>query len=314
MNNSRPNRCSAFMATLACLAAPSLAFDADGTCFEDERNAGLCFVSPNGFTVEAVTGANGEFPIIDADGNSVFSYYVTGPDSDGQGCQDISHADILLPECGDNPLVVVDSMPESETPSDGDQSCGFGVGDNESFVLKWNRGVSCGSSEVFTVVIAGVVDAEPTSFLLKEADRCNVATILGPSCSTGPFTYCESTMNSSGNFGRVGWSGSLSISDNNFVVSATGLPPGKPGYFFFGTSRVQVPFGDGFRCLGGSVARFRKIGVNATGGASVQLDFTLPPLDQIEPGVPYYFQLYFRDGAGGAGFNTTDALCVSFVP
>ncbi len=299
---------------LACLFSPALALS-DGVCSDDDRRDGLCFVSANGFVVEALTGDRGEFPVIDTDGNSLFAYRITGPGPIGSACHDVSHADLLLPACADGGLVVLDSVPSGGVPSNGDPSCGFGVDDPDSHVFKWDHEVACDGSATFSVLLEGRVDAALTSFLLKAATNCDVDMILGPACPGNPFVYCDSGPNSSGETGRIDWGGSLSISDNNFFLTATGLPPGHPGYFFFGTTRVQVPFGNGFRCIGGDVTRYRKIDIAVTGGTSQQFDFTLPPLDQIVPGVQYYFQLYYRDAAAGAaGFNTTDALCVAFLP
>ena len=299
------------------IAAPS--FAGDGLCTAEEQTDGLCFVSPGGFVVEALTGTNGEFPVIDDMGNSVFAYQITGPGANGGSCagvHDISHGDILVPNCDNGTLHILDSSPNGERLSNGhgDPSCGFGTGDLGHDVFKWDHGVSCNGSEIFYVVLAGQVSAAPTSFLLKAATDCDVATILGPDCAN-PFVYCVGNPNSVGDGGHIGSTGSISIADNNFRLSGTGLPPNQPGYFFFGTEQNNLPFGDGVRCIGGDVGRLRKIAIEVTGTTFLQFDFTVSPFDTIQPGIPYYFQLYYRDPAAGAsGFNTTDALCVTFAP
>ncbi|MFT4538167.1 MAG: hypothetical protein ACI841_001648 [Planctomycetota bacterium] len=307
------------LSVIGSLAAfiPSFALGADGVCDANEAADSLCFVSPSGFVVEAVTGPNGEFPIINDNGDSVFSYSFTGPGASGGSCQgvhDISHADILLPSCADSPLTILDSNPVGEFLPGGDPSCGFGENDDQTDVFKWDVGVSCNGSDVFSIVIAGNVEAEPTSFLLKAAGNCDTATILGPACSNVT-RYCTGNVNSTGVGGQIDFDGSVSISENNFHLSGAGLPPEQPGFFFFGTTQIDMPFGDGQRCIGGDVTRLRKIAIEVTGTTTQQFDLTLPPLDIIMAGDSYYFQLYYRDPAAGlSGFNTTDALCISFTP
>jgi hypothetical protein len=130
-----------------------------------------------------------------------------------------------------------------------------------------------------------------------------------------PYVYCESLPNSTGAPAGIGAEGNPSISENDFYVTATGLPPNQPGWFFFGTQEQDTPFGNGVRCIGGTISRLRKIAIEITGEADVQLDFTFPPLDTIVPGVPYYFQLWYRDPmGGGANYSTSDALRVIFAP
>ena len=61
--------------------------------------------------------------------------------------------------------------------------------------------------------------------------------------------------------------------------------------------------------------RLQKIGNPVTGNTATQFDLTIPPLNSVVPGVPYHFQLYYRDPMGGGqGFNTTDALTIVFTP
>jgi len=84
--------------------------------------------------------------------------------------------------------------------------------------------------------------------------------------------------------------------------------PDQTGLFFFGPSERQIPFGLGYLCVGGGVTRVfppvrasgRTVSVAVLGSAFV-------------PGETTYFQYWFRDpAAGGAAFNTSDALRVTF--
>ena len=68
----------------------------------------------------------------------------------------------------------------------------------------------------------------------------------------------------------------------------------------------------------GQIPGLKQMSSTSSGGASVitlQFDLTIPPLNSVVPGVPYHFQLYYRDPMGGGqGFNTTDALTIVFTP
>jgi hypothetical protein len=53
----------------------------------------------------------------------------------------------------------------------------------------------------------------------------------------------------------------------------------------------------------------------ATGSVQQALDFTLAPASDIAVGTTWYFQLWYQDpAAGGAGFNLSDGLSVTFCP
>jgi len=135
-----------------------------------------------------------------------------------------------------------------------------------------------------------------------------------------PFVYCESLANTSGQPGTLDYNGSTSIAANDAEIVISGLPANKPAYLFYGFNQAEAPFGEGVRCIGAPIVRYRKVpSTGPTGMVTVPLDFTSPPLSsgpgQAVPGVPLYFQLWFRDPQGGPeGFNTTGALCVVFEP
>lgn len=307
---------------LAALSVPAVTFaePVGQACDPVNEQAGLCFVSPGGFLVEAVTGPNGEFPVINDQGDSVFAYQISGPGALGGSCAqvfDISHASILVPaSCALAPLSLVGAVPsvEYQTNGQGDPSCGFGSGDLENDVLKWDHGVDCDETRVYSIVLAGQVEAALTSFSLKFGPECSTATILGPGCPN-LVDYCPGNTNSTGNAGEIVFDGVFSIAANDFSLLGTGLPPDNPGFFFFGTQAVEMPFGDGKRCVGGDVVRLQKIPVLVNGTVAAQFDFTKAPLDTVMPGIPYYFQLYYRDPeSGGQGYNTTNALAILFTP
>lgn len=105
-------------------------------------------------------------------------------------------------------------------------------------------------------------------------------------------------------------SGSSSLTVNNFALSAQPVPD-QPFVFFHGQFLNQVPFGDGFLCIGPPIVRLLPAGFATGYLASRPVDLAT---EGFMPGT-YYFQCWFRDpGIGGSGYNLSDALEVQFVP
>ena len=123
--------------------------------------------------------------------------------------------------------------------------------------------------------------------------------------------FCISTVNSTGSAAVLSGSGSASISANSLTLRSDNVP-NSSGLFFFGPNQIQVPFGDGFRCVGGMTQRINPpvfgMGNAATRMIDVQaLGFSAGQTTNI--------QHFFRDTqAGGAGFNTSTGLEISFLP
>ncbi len=128
-------------------------------------------------------------------------------------------------------------------------------------------------------------------------------------------TYCASGPNSSGLPATITASGSTSVAANDLVLRAEYVP-NQPGVFFYGPLQTSVPFGNGTLCITGQVGRLDV--VNANGNVmTFALDNTSPPSapTQIMPGSTWNFQAWFRDpGAGGAFFDLSDGLSVTFGP
>lgn len=134
-------------------------------------------------------------------------------------------------------------------------------------------------------------------------------------------TYCIAAPNSFGTTAQIAYSGTTSVSINDFTVTVTGASPNAPGLFFYGTAAVQAPFGDGFRCAGGTVFRLGPpTPANGTGGNQRFVNFTAPPANGgpglITAGVTRHFQYWYRNlgGPGGTGFNLSNGLSTTFSP
>jgi hypothetical protein len=134
---------------------------------------------------------------------------------------------------------------------------------------------------------------------------------------------CVTAPNSAGPGALIDWSGSASISGADLTLLVGGAPPGRLGLFYYGPESAQVPFGDGFRCVGGGtlgVFRLPPLFTTAGGSGQTALDFDAPPVGAgpgaVSPGSSWTFQFFYRDPTGplGTGFNLSDALRVAFTP
>ena len=133
--------------------------------------------------------------------------------------------------------------------------------------------------------------------------------------------YCAGAPNSVGPGARMSFSGTTSVAINDFTLEVDGSPPMKSGYFYYGTTSAMVPFGDGFRCAGGTIGRLRPATLaNGAGHNHRLVNFTVPPAStgatKISPGQTKYFSYWYRDpgGPGGSGSNLADGLSVTFAP
>ena len=133
-------------------------------------------------------------------------------------------------------------------------------------------------------------------------------------------TYCAATLNSTGSRALISASGSASVAAEDLSLNARSLPANQATLFYYGHGFVQVPFGEGFRCVsagGAGVARAPLRFSNANGEASWSPDYDAPPSPEtrILPGNRWCFQAWHRDPqGGGTRFNLTDALRIRFLP
>ena len=147
------------------------------------------------------------------------------------------------------------------------------------------------------------------------------AFLLTPNSIVGRF--CTSTVNSTGSACTIDCTGLPSVALNQFDLVATGAVPNAPGLFFYNSGQMQVPFGNGYLCVGGGAPAIFRLGPpafsNGTGVAVRHVDFDTAPAGSgpgaILPLATWNFQYYYRDqAAGGARFNLSDAISVTFVP
>ena len=136
-------------------------------------------------------------------------------------------------------------------------------------------------------------------------------------------SYCQTSPNSIGPGALMSHVGTTSIAANDFTLVSAGAKPNQFGLFYYGPNQVQIPFGDGFRCVGGgAIGTFRLNPVALTNGVGVAMrlvDLTAAPAASgpgaITSGSTWNFQHWYRDPVGGpAGFNFSDGLSATFCP
>ena len=133
-----------------------------------------------------------------------------------------------------------------------------------------------------------------------------------------PQGYCTSTPNSSGSPATLSSSGTTSIVANDLVLVVEDAAANQFGYYFYGTEEQQVPLGDGFLCVDGSLFRLvPALKTDASGSGSWFVDYNAPPMGggagEITVGSTWKFQFWFRDPpAGGSGSNLSNGLSVTF--
>lgn len=153
-----------------------------------------------------------------------------------------------------------------------------------------------------------------TAFLLQGSVDIWTAVLTG-GCAT-PYPYCASANNSTGQAALIANTGTVSVAANDFTLVCTGLPPNTNGLFYYGTTETQQVFGNGYRCVSGSVFRLGVQSASAGGVMTRLLDIpNLPAPGAVTPGVTKKFQCWYRNpAAGGAGFNLSNGLSATFCP
>jgi glucose/arabinose dehydrogenase len=141
---------------------------------------------------------------------------------------------------------------------------------------------------------------------------------LEPDCDTT--AYCQANPNSTGQISQLFSIGSLSVTDNDFILLAANLPVLQFTYLLAGTASgfIQNPGGsNGNFCLGGSGARFSsQIGQSDFLGTYTRtLDLTqfpTNPMSSVQAGETWYFQAWHRENGGQSNFST--GLSALFCP
>ena len=136
---------------------------------------------------------------------------------------------------------------------------------------------------------------------------------------------CANSLNANG--GNLVASGNASVSGDTWTIAGSGIPNG-PGLYYQAVNQLGggngVLFGDGIRCIGGSVIRLGI--VTAAGNASSYPSPNPPAVNAIPISVKGFnlagdvrnYQLWYRDSTIGfcsaSVFNLTNAVNVTWLP
>ena len=142
---------------------------------------------------------------------------------------------------------------------------------------------------------------------------------VNPTC--GVQNYCTSNPTSVSAGATISSSGSASFASNDLTVRCDGAATSEFALFYFGTSQISVPFGDGVRCAGGNTFRLNPpVLTDLFGSAARSVNYGGAPFNfpgaAAAPGSTHNYQCWFRDpgGPGGSGFNLSDGLEVTYCP
>ncbi len=123
--------------------------------------------------------------------------------------------------------------------------------------------------------------------------------------------------NSSGVGGELVGTGHTSVTTDGLVLNASHMT-GSLAVFFQGNALVSLTYGDGHRCMGGSLKRIGNKNPSSGGASYPQSG---DPAISVSGNVPAaggvrYYQVVYRNNGGpcGAGFNITNGVSVVWAP
>jgi len=135
----------------------------------------------------------------------------------------------------------------------------------------------------------------------------------------GPGEGCR---NSSGAGATLCASGSASIGADDLFLAMAPVPANEFGLFFTGDSAIgPFPFGDGLRCVGGTVFRFPILNSGSAGtiGFGPVVGFSnsvFGASGQVTVGSTWNYQGWYRDPNGpcSSSFNLTNGMAITYGP
>ena len=126
---------------------------------------------------------------------------------------------------------------------------------------------------------------------------------------------CASSVNPAG--AQLLAAGSSSLSNDTVVLSGSDMP-NSSALYFQGTSQTSAQFGDGLRCVGGTIVR---LGTKTNAGGASQYPSAGDPSVSVRgmvgaPGARQY-QIWYRNAAAfctPSTFNLTNGLSLTWLP
>ena len=138
-------------------------------------------------------------------------------------------------------------------------------------------------------------------------------------CSNNSPNTGEGCANSTGNGGKLGASGSASVTAGDLVLQGSQLIPGQPGLYFQGNNATAggngFGNGDGLRCAGGSIRRLQVRQANPMGNSFTTVNIAAQ--GNAVPGNVRRYQLWYRNPVGSpcsTTFNLTNGYEIVWAP
>ncbi len=126
--------------------------------------------------------------------------------------------------------------------------------------------------------------------------------------------HCTANPNSTGSPADISASGSSSSSSGDLTLTSAPVPD-QNGIFFHGMSQAQNPFGNGFLCTTGDLARGAVLQVSGNLASYTYDNSDAKHSLAAYVGNTRHFQYWFRDPmGGGAFFNTSNAISIAVLP
>ena len=170
-----------------------------------------------------------------------------------------------------------------------------------------------------------------TIVLVESAERFCFGDGAAASCPCGndsPAGLGRGCANSIGSSAQLVDGGVASVSNDTLALTSSGELPNALSIFLQGDAQVAfAPFGDGLRCVGGSLRRLYV--TNASGGVASAPPAGEPGVSQrsaalgdpLAPGSRRFLQTYYRDpdlafcpAPAGDGWNASSGLIVDWAP
>lgn len=175
---------------------------------------------------------------------------------------------------------------------------------------------------------AAYLGAVSTSFTIVTQALVNFYVCDGPGCyawagdNTGGISllvgqaqgtrYCVSEANTTGTAATLHVLGSDVAADQDLTLVTEGVVPGESALYYYGSNQLQLPFGDGYRCVGGFTTRLGSPTLADMRGLVVQVVAPHFFATGIRANSTLNFQLWYRDPASVNSFNLSDAVSVTF--
>lgn len=134
---------------------------------------------------------------------------------------------------------------------------------------------------------------------------------LAPCGNAAIYAGCR---NSTGEGGLLVPCGTDSRAADDLTLHASDLAPGQPALLFTGDADIELLFGDGRLCTGGTQKRLDIVTADGAGDASYGPGLAAGA--SFDVGDEPRLQVWYRDPQGpcGSGFNLTNAVALSYGP